>query len=1292
MNTEFADLYGVRPSYRAFNFSEGFTEEYVRRRCVQWYNLGASDTVFLGSPSKGTNSLGEPTITGVEALRVVFGTKPKQRLAREGLAEIRWDPAEEEESCLTSTDCARCATGMRTVSNAAKAGCTPSGAQSQSCCDFMAAFRAAPCLVPHLQALPEIEILANLGFQACRLPPLVLDKRCANNLAIRGQHALCSCVDNAGSRPCAAAAAAFVESGGNGTSVVSNGAGCPPAAEEGVCTCLADRQSPECAQAWAEFGDSNPGSATILQAANEGNETAAAEVSRILVEDAGCPAVCECLSDVDSPQCVEAAEAYSESNPEFGPAFEAARRNESAASQFEEILANEAGCPDSAEDVCACLTDSRSQDCTAALAAYTPENPDSLAALLSTAPNATANVQVRKILREQAGCAVPRSVALPTVGICVDDPTSEDCAAAVVALFDSLGSSAAADEEIVELLSGSLVNGVPCPVRKDCPPQVIAEQTEQTAPDQMQPEENAPEPPQAASTASVAPPEPRQRYLPTIVRTPLKDEDEARDVVEGWERAWHDKIEEKIKDYKLIKVSWFSSIIPEDVIEDAGEAHAPLILGGYALVLVYMVSYFLIEFENGRPVLSHLPPGPLSAILALAAIIIAVFGTFGIIGLVSMTDVKTSPITPQVVPLLMVGLGINDFFVMATAFRVALGTAKSRSVEDIMAETMAKGGASITLSSLSITAAFALGTLSPVPAIEWFGVHMAIGVVMAYITSATTIPCIIAWDLQRHLSRKPSLVQASVEDASQDSPTDGEKGRAADGPFKTGASLKPTSGMPQTDSGSFLGRFFRRALDSPAYKVAVLVVYIGWLALGVWGITKIERGLTVSETVPKDSNPGRFFSASEEHFNTYLVYLVFRGDQDYADLAVFNESKRTEFEFVTKAHNADPLYGVASALDYYTDYVDSKFCADAVCMDEVEWYWDGFYSEEFASVHDRVQNKCLNLIPGLTCAQLCQVICPQGPPGSPYRCRLSEDEQACYCPWRPKVRSDIFYESPEDSPIESFWTDFFNKSLGGAVSQTFVDFDDNGVEGSQFGVPLGMRTFAFVEDVPAVPDKVKHIQSGRAAVDATAVNAFAFDYVVYGVGEQYENIARNTAIALAISVAVAAFVMMPLIIHWFAAVIVAACVTSAVVIAAGMVHWIGLRLNYTSFVALIVSVGLSVEFCSHITRHFMLSEGDRPQRAFGAVKGMGLAVLNGGITTLLSILPIAFSEYPYFREYFFAQYSVMVGIGLFVGLILLPVLLSTVGPSAFTWRLIETPRAADSAGKSANKSAFLLQV
>lgn len=77
---------------------------------------------------------------------------------------------------------------------------------------------------------------------------------------------------------------------------------------------------------------------------------------------------------------------------------------------------------------------------------------------------------------------------------------------------------------------------------------------------------------------------------------------------------------------------------------------------------------------------------------------------------------------------------------------------------------------------------------------------------------------------------------------------------------------------------------------------------------------------------------------------------------------------------------------------------------------------------------------------------------------------------------------------------------------------------------------------------------------------------------------------------------------------------------------------------------------------------FLTSIGSRNRRVALGLESMFAPVVHGAVSTLLGVFMLAFSEFDFIVRHFFYVLSALVVIGLFNGLLFLPVILSLVGP------------------------------
>ena len=85
---------------------------------------------------------------------------------------------------------------------------------------------------------------------------------------------------------------------------------------------------------------------------------------------------------------------------------------------------------------------------------------------------------------------------------------------------------------------------------------------------------------------------------------------------------------------------------------------------------------------------------------------------------------------------------------------------------------------------------------------------------------------------------------------------------------------------------------------------------------------------------------------------------------------------------------------------------------------------------------------------------------------------------------------------------------------------------------------------------------------------------------------------------------------------------------------------------------------------TYTTLAFMESKAKTRQgRIDDAMAQVGISVLNGALSTVIGVFMLALAEYSIFRTYYFKMYISVVIFGIYYGLVVLPVLLSLIGPS-----------------------------
>merc|ERR1711972_444722 len=87
---------------------------------------------------------------------------------------------------------------------------------------------------------------------------------------------------------------------------------------------------------------------------------------------------------------------------------------------------------------------------------------------------------------------------------------------------------------------------------------------------------------------------------------------------------------------------------------------------------------------------------------------------------------------------------------------------------------------------------------------------------------------------------------------------------------------------------------------------------------------------------------------------------------------------------------------------------------------------------------------------------------------------------------------------------------------------------------------------------------------------------------------------------------------------------------------------------------LLAAAGIAVEDVAHTVAHFILSNGSAKYRISAAMSATFPAIIQGSISTMLSILPMAFHPIEFYLKYFFFPFQMVCICGLINGLLFTP--------------------------------------
>ena len=621
-------------------------------------------------------------------------------------------------------------------------------------------------------------------------------------------------------------------------------------------------------------------------------------------------------------------------------------------------------------------------------------------------------------------------------------------------------------------------------------------------------------------------------------------------------------------------------------------------------VVVVVISY-LAMFIYISMMMGEFPSITKSRILVgLGGIFVVILSCLGAFAIVSLFGIKQTLISAEVVPFLVLAIGVdNMFFITGARDRVinSINAAKEQgkdvrnySNSEQMGIALGEVGPSITTAAIGEFLSFLVGYLTDIPALESFCLCASFAVLINYFLQMTLFVAFVSLDDKRVDANRYDIVPC----------------------------FKKTVGISEHYEGkkclqNFAITYYEFLMKTPVV-CTVLVIYIGMTVFSVYSIFNFPLGLNQQTTVTQNGDLFNYFKTQEKYVDVGSPgYLVFY-NIDYNNAENLALIDKMSDHLSTLSTVQPPVYSWYKDFQKFMDPYYKDKCNKN--LDVLKTQPLAYQVREFLKI--KTDDPC--------CKE-------DGMCGEPYLNDLAFNDKG-------EIEASRFRFQHIPLVNQSVYVNAVLQT--NAVARTYRD------------------NFTLMEG----RNKTQNFVLNGKTVDINTVFPYSLFYVYYDQYLFIRGISvQNLLIGFA-TIFLAVQLVMNLKGAALTVLFCFSCVLHliGVLYLLNFIPDYTVELNAISVVNIVVALGLSVEFCAHIIIFYMKSPKSNSltpnvDHIKYSLKNVGVSVLVGIMTTkVIGVFVLLFAPSKVFQIYYFRMYFFLIVVGFFHGFMLLPIFLTYV--------------------------------